>query len=300
MAAAFALAIASTASAQTVDELIAKNIEAKGGREKIKAVQTMRMHGKMMMGGGMEAPFTIVTKRPQMMRLEFSFQGLTGVQAYDGSNAWMVMPFTGKKDPEQMTAEDTKQVQEQADFDGPLFDYKEKGHKVELLGKEQVEGADAYKLKLTLKSGEERTIWLDADTHLELKSEGKRKMRGTDVEFEGSMGDYKEVDGLMIAHAMEQGAKGSPQRQKMVIDKIELNPALADTLFLMPATAKKAATPDAAKTPEAAAAETKDAKSDAAATTEAKTTDAPADAKAVTATATADSAKAAPKKKKKK
>jgi outer membrane lipoprotein-sorting protein len=244
---ALALAVASSASAQTVDELIAKNLAAKGGKDKIKSVQTMRITGKMMMGAGMEAPFTLTTKRPKAMRMEFTIQGLTGVQAYDGTNAWMVMPFMGKKDPEQMTAEDTKELDDQADFDGPLMDYQAKGHTVELVGKEQVEGADAYKLKVTFKNGNIRYVWLDAETDLEIKTEGKRTMRGTEVEYESSIGDYKEVNGLMFAHSLEQSAKGAAagQSQKMVFEKIELNPALADTLFLMPATAKKPEPPKA-------------------------------------------------------
>lgn len=305
---AVALAVASTASAQTADELIAKHFEAKGGKDKIKSVQTLRMTGKMMMGPGMEAPFTIAAKRPKAMRLEFTFQGLTGIQAYDGTNAWMVMPFMGKKDPEQMTAEDSKEVDEQADFDGPLMDYQEKGNKVELVGKEQVEGADAYKLKATLKNGNVRYIWFDAETHLEIKAEGKRTMRGTEVEYESSMGDYKEVGGLMFAHSMEQGAKGhaAGQSQKMVIEKIELNPSLVETLFAMPGGAKKAEPPKAAEPAKDEAGKTAEtglaggeAKPDEAGTAETKATETKAVEtgaveKQVTAAAS-DSAKAAAK-----
>jgi len=238
--------LAPAAMAQTVDEVIAKNIEAKGGMEKLKAMKTLRVTGKMMMGQGMEAPFTMMAKRPRMTRTEFVFAGMTGVQAYDGKNGWMVMPFMGKKDPEAMPEDQAKLMEEQADIDGPLVDWKEKGHKVELLGKEQVEGADAYKVKVTKKNGDVSTIFIDAESHLEIKSEGKRKIRGTEYEGETVLGEYKEVEGMMMAHSMESGAKGSPQRQKMVIEKIEVNPALADTLFLMPAGTKPASMPAAA------------------------------------------------------
>jgi len=229
--------LAPTASAQTVDELIAKNIVAKGGLEKIKAVKSMRATGKMIGGPGMEFPFVMINKRPKSTRLEFTFQGMTGMQVYDGKTAWMSMPFMGKKEPEVMPPDEAKMIEEQADFDGPLMDYKEKGHTVELAGKEQVEGADAYKIKVTLKGGDVRTIYLDAETYLEIKVEAKRTIRGSEVEGESLLSDYKEVGGMMMAHVMESGAKGSPQRQKLVIDKIELNVDAADNLFAMPATA---------------------------------------------------------------
>lgn len=229
------------AMAQTVDEVLAQYVKAKGGMEKLKSVKTMRATGKMMMGQGMEAPFVMMGRRPNATRIEFVFQGMTGVQAFDGKNAWMVMPFMGKKDPEAMPEEETKMMAEQADLDGPLVDWKEKGHKVELVGKEQVEGADAYKLKLTMKNGTVRTYYLDAESYLEIKAEGKRKMRGTEVEGETIFGDYKDVGGLMLAHTLENGAKGSPQRQKMVFEKIEINPDLPDSLFAMPPGTKPAA-----------------------------------------------------------
>lgn len=241
--------LAPVASAQTVDELIAKNVEAKGGLEKLKAVKTQRATGKMMMGPGMEAPIVMMSKRPMSTRMEFTFQGMTGMQVYDGKTAWMSMPFMGKKEPEVMPPDESKMIEEQADFDGPLMDYKTKGHTVELVGKEQVEGADAFKLKLTLKGGGVRYIYLDAETYLEIKMESKRMVRGTEVETESYLSDYKEVGGLMMAHVMESGAKGTPQRQKLVIDKIELNPEIDDKLFVMPATAAdstKGAKPDSA------------------------------------------------------
>jgi len=238
--------LVSPAAAQTVDELIAKNIQARGGIEKLKAVKTARATGKMVMGQGMEAPFVMLEKRPKQTRMEFTFQGMTGVQAFDGANGWMIMPFMGKKDPEAMPAEENKLMDEQADMDGPLVDYKTKGHKVELLGKEQVEGADAYKLKLTMKSGSTRTIFLDADSYLEIKAEAKRTVRGTEVDGETLYGDFKEVGGMMMAHTIENGVKGSPQKQKMVFEKIEINPDLADSLFAMPAGTKPAA-PDTSK-----------------------------------------------------
>ena len=220
--------------AQTVDEIIAKNIQARGGSDKLKSVQTVKATATMAMGPGMEAPGVLIQKRGNLARLEFTVQGLTAVQAYDGKNAWQVMPFMGKKDPELMSADEAKEVEEMADIDGPLVDYKSKGHQVELLGKEKIEGTDAYKLKATLKNGDVVTVYIDADSFLEIKEETKRTVRGTEQVVEQSIGDYKEVDGLIIPFAMESGVKGSAEKQKLTITKVEFNVPADDSMFKMP------------------------------------------------------------------
>ena len=233
--------IGSAAWAQTADEIIAKNIEAKGGLEKMKSVQGVRMSGKMMMGGGMEAPVIMELARPNKLRMEFTFQGMTGIQAFDGKTGWAVMPFMGKKDPEPMSADDLKQVEDQADIDGMLVDYKEKGHQVEYLGKGEVEGTPVHKLKVTKKSGDVVTLFLDADSYLEIKAEGKTKVRGQEMEGETSFGDYKEVGGLIFAHSIQSKPKGAPEGQGMTIsiEKVDINPDLPASRFEMPATTAK-------------------------------------------------------------
>lgn len=230
-------------SAQSVDEILAKYYQARGGLEKIKSVKTLRLTGKIS-GGGMEFPTVMEQKRPNLMRLEFTLQGLTGIQAYDGKRGWMVMPFGGKKDPEPMDEDMLKQLAQQADIDGALVDYKEKGHQVELIGKESVEGTDAYKLKLTRRDGDVEYIYLDADSYMEIKVEGKRTIRGTEFEGETVYGDYKQVNGLMMPHSIESGAKGSSQKQKIMIEKIEINPPIEDSRFAMPDVKKPEAKPE--------------------------------------------------------
>lgn len=243
----FALAVTAAAQNQapslTVDQVITKYIQALGGMDKLKSVKTRRMTGKMTVGPGIEAPLVIEQKRPNSFRLDVTLQGLTMVQAFDGKTGWMIMPFQGKKDPEPMSPDDIKEFEEQADFDGSLVDYQQKGHKVELVGKEPVEGSDAYKLKVTLKSGDVRYVYLDTDSFLEIKSEGKRTVRGTEVEFETSSGDYKSVEGLMMPFSFEQGMKGGQQRSKITVEKIEMNPAIDDARFKMPETPKPEAKP---------------------------------------------------------
>ena len=235
--------LAVSASAQTADELIDKNMKAKGGLDKLKALQSMKFTGKMKMGP-MEAPFIVMKKRPQNFRLEFTIQGMTGIQAYDGSTGWMVMPFMGKKDPEQMSADMLKEFKEEADFDGPMMDYKTKGNKVEYVGKEDVQGTPAYKLKVTTKDGNESNVYLDAESYLEIKSESKRKIQGQEIESETTLGDYKDVGGgLLFPMSIESHAKGKEGSQSITIEKVELNPTTVDAaLFHMPE-AKKAEEP---------------------------------------------------------
>ncbi|MCL4818861.1 MAG: hypothetical protein KJ067_06955 [Vicinamibacteria bacterium] len=238
-------ALLAPASAQTLDEILAKNLEARGGADKIKAVKTMRITGRMTVGPGLEAPVVMEFKRPARMRMDFTFQGMTGTQAFDGKGGWQVMPFQGNPNPEPMSPDDIKDAEEQADIDGPLVDWKAKGHSVELVGKEKVEGTDAWKLKITMKGGDVRHVFLDADAYLEIRGEGKRKIRGTEVETEQTISDYKEVGGLVMPHAFEGGPKGSPMRQKITVDKIELDVDIDDARFAMPA--KKDAPAPAAK-----------------------------------------------------
>jgi len=235
--------VAVAASAQTADEVIAEYVQAKGGREKLKSVQSVRMTGKMDIGNGAQAPFVMEMKRPNKVRTEFTIQGMTGTQAYDGTTGWMVMPFMGKKDPEVMSADDLKGIDEQADFEGALVDYKAKGHQVELLGKENVEGTPAWKLKLTKKNGDVSYVYLDADAYLEIKEEGKRTMRGQDVEFESTMGDYKTVDGVVFPFSLQAKPKGAPAGMTITIEKVELNPTVEDSRFTMQKVEKKEGAP---------------------------------------------------------
>ena len=222
------------AAEPTVESLIEKNLEAKGGRERLEAVESARLTGTMNMGG-MEAPFVFEWKAPDKVRIEFTIQGMTGIQAYDGETGWAVMPFMGKTDPEKMSAEDTAQIKSDADFRGPLFDPEEKGYEVEYLGEEEVEGTPTYKLKVTKESGDVSTIYLDKEYYLEIKQDDTRTMRGQQMESETAIGDYKEVDGLLIAHSHDITSAMMPgQSQTMLFEKVELNPEIADDRFEMP------------------------------------------------------------------
>jgi hypothetical protein len=219
--------------AQTVDEIIAKNVQAHGGMEKMKAVQTVRITGKLN-AGGIRAGFLQGNKRPDKVREEQIIQGLAAIQAYDGKIGWQVNPFGGRRDPELMSQDDIKGLTIDADIDGPLVDYKEKGHKAELVGHDSVEGTDCYKIKLSLKNGDVRYYFLDADSFLELKIETQSSIRGTIQYAETYFGDYEEVKGLYYSFAFESGAKGDSNRVKFAVDKVEINVPLEDSIFTMP------------------------------------------------------------------
>jgi len=227
--------------AQTADEIIAKNIEARGGKDKIKAVKSIRMTGKIAMGQGMEAPISMEVARPNKLRMEFTMQGMTGVQAYDGKTGWSVMPFMGKTDPETMSADEIKQTEDQADLDGVLVDYKEKGHQIEYAGKEDVEGTPAHKLKVTKKNGDVVNVYIDAESYMNIKESGKINIRGQEIENEVTFSDFKPVEGVIFPFSMEQKPKGAPAGTVITISKIEVNPTLDASRFAMPAAAAKPA-----------------------------------------------------------
>jgi hypothetical protein len=223
------------AHAQTVDEIIAKSIQAQGGLEKLESVQTLRIKGKID-AGFFRADTLQQNKRPDKVREEATIQGLTEVQAYDGKTGWQVNPFGGRRDPEMLSQDDVKSLQVDADINGPLVDYKKKGHKAELVGHDSVEGTDCFKIKLTLKNGDIRTYYLDADSYLEIKLETQTMVRGEIHENETYYGDYEEVGGIYYPFAYEVGQKGDPNRTKFTLEKIEQNVAIDDSVFAMPVT----------------------------------------------------------------
>jgi hypothetical protein len=226
--------LAPRTSAQNVDEIIAKNVQAHGGLEKLKTVQTLRTTGKFTQGS-FRAGFLQENKRPGKVREEALIQGLAQVQAYDGKTGWQISPFGGRKDAELLAQDDLKGLTIDADIDGPLVDYKEKGHKAELVGHDSVEGTDCYKIKLLLKNGDVRYYFLDADSFLEIKMENQSNIRGSVQFTENFYGDYEQVNGLFFPFAFEGGEKGSPVRTKYTVEKIEVNVPLDDALFSMPA-----------------------------------------------------------------
>lgn len=222
------------AHGQTVDELVASYVKTIGGMDKLQAIKSMRQTATFHGGGGFEATIVEESKRPGMIRQEFNLQGMSQVVAYNGKQGWKIDPFQGKRDAEALGEEELKSIIEDSDFDGPLVNYKEKGNKIEYLGKEDFEGSDVYKLRVTLADGTVKLFFLDSDYYVPIKIETKQTIRGTEIESETILGDYKEDGGVYFAHSLESGPKGSSNRSTVTIDKIEINPAVDDSRFMMP------------------------------------------------------------------
>jgi hypothetical protein len=272
--------VAGTAAAQAQSKLSAaaivdKNVAARGGLQAWRNVQTLTMSGTMGAGGNQRAtlnapapipsshkglqatmptrpadeirlPVTIYLARARKMRVELQFRGDTALQVFDGTNGWKVRPFLNRREVEPFTDAELKTSMAQPDLDGPLVDYAAKGSKVELAGMEKVEGRDNYKIKLTLKNGESKNVWIDAQTFLETKIEGTpRRLDGTDHAVEVYYRDYHDVSGLKVPFTIETrvlpvgktmtGLRDTPvPPEKMIFDKIAVNPKLEASLFTKP------------------------------------------------------------------
>lgn len=240
-AAALVLA-ASYAAGQTADELIAKNVAARGGLEKLKAVQTMRLTGTMKVGDD-TMPSVLELKRPNKSRWQFTFDGQVAIQAYDGKTGWMLMPFTGMTEPQAMSPEEKQEAEQQADLDGPLVDSKAKGNAIELVGHDATFRPEDWKLKVTLKSGEVRYVYLDPKTFLQTTTMMTKKIEGNEVVVTSTIGDYKEEGGLTLPHSFSASTKDGGETQTLVFDKIELNVPLDDERFGKPKAQNKPAEP---------------------------------------------------------
>lgn len=228
-------------SGLSASEIVAKNIQAKGGLAAWRAVKTLSFAGKMDAGGKHNAqlPFVMDLKRPRKSRVEIAFENDKAIQVYDGERGWKLRPFLNRRDVEPFTAEELQAASQEADLDGPLVDYAAKGISVELEGTEQVEGRDTYRLKLTERGGKVRHLWIDAKTFLEVKIDGTpRRMDGRMRHVEVYYRDFRNVDGLMFPYVVETAVQGVKQPHKMVIENVVVNPNLDDALFTAPSSKK--------------------------------------------------------------
>ena len=222
------------ATAQTVDEIIQKNLEARGGLDKITAVKSGKLSGKILRQG-MEMPITMWYVKPDKIRTELTFSDKSMTFAYDGNIAWQISPFTGSTDPQEITGDMADNIKENIEsLNEPFIDYEKKGHKIEFIGKDEWEGTDVLKLKLTLKSGKVSTIFIDAETFIELKRENVRSLdNGQEIRAESLFGDYKPVDGVMMPHSISMTANGQ-KAGEIIFDSVETNVKTEDGFFSMP------------------------------------------------------------------
>ena len=228
---------ASLAGAITADEVIAQHIAARGGSSAMRAVNSVTRTGRAVIPG-FDADMRIsdTRARPGKIRQEFMLQGLTQVQAFDGSSGWQIQPFQGRKDPEQMSADDTKSLALAADFDTPLVDYRAKGATAEYLGLEDVEGTPAHKLRLKLKSGDSVIYFIDPDTYMLIRDVQKQIVRGTEQEIETDYGEYEKINGVFFPMSEETGPKGSDSssKQKSIYETAVVNSAASEATFTFP------------------------------------------------------------------
>jgi hypothetical protein len=248
-----------TAPQLSAEQIVEKNVAARGGLSGWRSLQTLQMKGKMQAGGNkrptipvpgtkvgpevksnrpvdqVELPFTMELERGRKQRVEIQFNGQTAVQVYNGSQGWKLRPFLNRHEVEKYTADELKQASSQSDLDGLLIDYAAKGSKVELAGVEQVEGRNTYNLKVTDKNGNIRHDWVDAQTFLEIKVEGNpRRLDGKYHPVATFLRDYRAVNGLMMPYLMETVVEGVKDTEKIKIEEIVSNPKLDASQFAMP------------------------------------------------------------------
>lgn len=246
----------------TAEQVVARNVQARGGLAAWRGIGAMAMSGLMdagrirpeeplerdhiprlrlprpqdvAQGKMVRLPFELELKRPRKMRLEITFDGQKAVQVFDGTHGWKLRPFLGRHEVENYTPQEARAGAEQQDLDGPLIDHAAKGIAVALEGMEQVEGHDAYKLKLTLKDGRMRRVWVDAQSYLDVMIDGERRLDGKAHVVHTHYRDFRKVNDVLIPFTLETRVQGVHDSETISIDKVALNPPLSDARFARPA-----------------------------------------------------------------
>ena len=222
-----------TVDSPTVDSLVARHIEARGGAERLETIQTLSMSGRATTGPGREALVSRLVRSPGRIRTEFVAQGVTAVFACDGSKCWYVDPMAGVFDAELMSPMETALAMEEADVLSAI-DWKEKGHRLELMGNETIDAREVYKLKVTLAGGAMRTVYVDVESALVVRRETPRTFGDQTVEVQTNYGDFKPVEGIVFPHSIRSGAKGLDKFLDVTVEKIEINVPVDDSSFQMP------------------------------------------------------------------
>ncbi len=233
----FVLALGSVASADTLDALLARNLAARGGADRLHAVKSLRLTGKATFGSGdfsFEAMWGTVQTRSGKVRSEVTLQGLTKVRAFDGRLGWTVSPFGGRRDAEQASDDEVRTLAQDADLDGPLLDWRTKGHRLEDLGTEDLDGTPARKLRVNRKDGDVQYVYLDPDTALELRITTVHLVRGTEDITETDLGGYQQVGGIWIPFSVESGGRGEPRVVRIQVERADLDGPVEDAWFALP------------------------------------------------------------------
>jgi hypothetical protein len=227
---------ASGAAAQSIDDLVARHIAARGGMAAIKAIHTLKMTGSMRPGGfDVHLTYDETIARPGSVRINATLQNLTVVQSYDGTSGWQIQPFQGRKDPEDLSSDDTKSLQEEADFEGPLIDAKAKGATLDYVGSVDIDGAPTFAIRASLKNGDQMTYYLDPVAMLTVRIETRQITRGAETLTDTDFGDYEKVDGVYFPFEIASGPKGATDLQRITYDTVVANAPVDPGLFARPA-----------------------------------------------------------------
>jgi hypothetical protein len=217
--------ITMSAMAQTADEIVGKNIEAMGGKDKLSSLQSLKMTGTLATQG-VDVGMTFTKLNNKGFRIDLEINGMSNYQTATTNKGTVFMPIAGMTSPADMEPSQLKSMVRQMDLQGPLFNYKEKGTTIDVLGKEMVDGSEAYKLKLNYKDGESSTYFIDTKTNRLVKSVAKRTFNGVETELETTYADYKQnADGYWFPYSI------TSQQGTTVIDKIETNVKIDESIF---------------------------------------------------------------------
>ncbi|NPT60320.1 LolA-like protein [Paraburkholderia elongata] len=223
----------------SADQIVEKNVAARGGLDAWRKVQTMVWVGHVDSANSpaRDLPFILALKRPNKTRFEITVLNQKTVRVFDGREGWKASPSgMGSGNLRPYTMDELKSAHDEQVIDGLLIDHQAKGIDVTLDGTDKVDGHDAYRLAAKLPSGLIRHVWVDAKTFLDVKYDRKaRSARGEPVTVEVSYSDYKNIDGLQVPYTIESGTAASGTRDKLTIDKVSLNPPLDDVIFAKPA-----------------------------------------------------------------
>lgn len=216
--------------AQSLEQVLEKHYKA-SGLDKIADIETFYVKAKMSMMG-MDMPMTMQVKQPDKFKIEMNVMGQTVLQAYDGEAGWVKNPMNGGGITDLKGAE-LQQAMSQTDFEGELYHYAEKGHSAELIGKVNLDGAEAYRIKLTNADGTVKDYYIDGQSYLLSKVKAKVESMGQTMNVETTISDYKQIDGIQFGCKMDINTPMGTQ--SMVMEEIKLNEAIDDAVFARPA-----------------------------------------------------------------
>lgn len=213
------------ATAQTAEEIVAKNVAAMGGMDKLKSLNSVKMEGSLSTQG-MDIPITLTKLKDKGLRFDIEVMGTSNYQLANSSKGFVFMPVMGHAEPQEMSATEYASAKDQMNMVGTLASYKENGSKIEYLGAEDVNGSPAYKIKLTKANGDVVNYYVDQKTSFVVKSSSKREANGEMMDMETGYKDYKQNDqGFWFPYSQ------STMNGDISFSKISTNIAVDEKIF---------------------------------------------------------------------